>query len=503
METNDFSYHKYIQRVDLATLVEPVTLWEEVAQPDSSLTYECFLCRKKEADSEYVRLLNNEHICINCLLTVQSVRYPEKYQREYVDYLIKKEAKRIARDEYSKKHRNIHSAWCNSLNERNETDRVFQKRDWTESAKDFLSGAISFSFVITLFGVFLVESLRVEIALLGGIATLVFSVLTWLAYMRWSYIDKLANQNEMNWIAANPRPINAEEAVAKWDKNTAEIECPELKDFHDPNAELSAHDRLVLKIFDYWPGYPPFWDYLKSVTKDRDGYRCQVSGCPNRTSLHIHHRISMAKGGSHRPENLVTLCEFHHGLQPELGHERIWGKVRTQFYSMVQAHLRSGRPVRAHVRRKELADQKGLDEIIEYYELSCIDCGAKETEVEIVTHNQEVLVRCLSCSSYWSFQRKLLEETGPQMAEFLTIGSNRGTETIDWNLLSSIRKPHYVKSKKKTKLEKSNSASFSKPREQSKTCPLCGKNLKKLTGRYGLFWGCSGFPDCKYTRNLR
>lgn len=30
-------------------------------------------------------------------------------------------------------------------------------------------------------------------------------------------------------------------------------------------------------------------------------------------------------------------------------------------------------------------------------------------------------------------------------------------------------------------------------------CPRCGGNLVKRTGAYGSFWGCSNYPNCKYT----
>jgi len=33
-------------------------------------------------------------------------------------------------------------------------------------------------------------------------------------------------------------------------------------------------------------------------------------------------------------------------------------------------------------------------------------------------------------------------------------------------------------------------------------CPKCGNVLKKRNGKFGEFWGCSGYPDCKYTRNV-
>jgi hypothetical protein len=33
-------------------------------------------------------------------------------------------------------------------------------------------------------------------------------------------------------------------------------------------------------------------------------------------------------------------------------------------------------------------------------------------------------------------------------------------------------------------------------------CPQCGKALVKRTGKRGAFVGCSGFPKCRFTKNL-
>ena len=35
-----------------------------------------------------------------------------------------------------------------------------------------------------------------------------------------------------------------------------------------------------------------------------------------------------------------------------------------------------------------------------------------------------------------------------------------------------------------------------------KICPACGKEMKKRNGRYGAFWGCTGFPECRHTENI-
>lgn len=33
-------------------------------------------------------------------------------------------------------------------------------------------------------------------------------------------------------------------------------------------------------------------------------------------------------------------------------------------------------------------------------------------------------------------------------------------------------------------------------------CPRCGQILMKRSGRFGEFWGCTGYPECRYTENV-
>jgi hypothetical protein len=44
----------------------------------------------------------------------------------------------------------------------------------------------------------------------------------------------------------------------------------------------------------------------------RDGHQCVIAGCQSRSRLQPHHLIPYSQGGTHDPENLVTLCWFHH-----------------------------------------------------------------------------------------------------------------------------------------------------------------------------------------------
>ncbi|MCB2222516.1 MAG: NERD domain-containing protein [Bacteroidetes bacterium] len=39
--------------------------------------------------------------------------------------------------------------------------------------------------------------------------------------------------------------------------------------------------------------------------------------------------------------------------------------------------------------------------------------------------------------------------------------------------------------------------------EKSRTCPRCGGRLILKDGKYGMFYGCSSFPNCKYTKDYK
>jgi DNA polymerase III epsilon subunit family exonuclease len=37
--------------------------------------------------------------------------------------------------------------------------------------------------------------------------------------------------------------------------------------------------------------------------------------------------------------------------------------------------------------------------------------------------------------------------------------------------------------------------------QNPKICPRCGLRMVHRNGRFGEFWGCSGYPNCRYTEN--
>ena len=51
---------------------------------------------------------------------------------------------------------------------------------------------------------------------------------------------------------------------------------------------------------------------LRRAVLHRDGNRCAADGCNSRYRLQIHHITAWSRGGPTDPENLITLCWFHH-----------------------------------------------------------------------------------------------------------------------------------------------------------------------------------------------
>lgn len=399
-------------------------------------------------------LLLNEgsYLCKTCFDHISSITYPEKYETLRRNYFRDKEALRLARDAFKKScPYGKASVWAASI------------------------GGLSLLLLFFHWWLFFVPVL----CFLGS-----------------HLADKKHNDRINEWNGHYPEPIE-----------------PELRHFHDPLAELSASDYRIIKVFNNWPGYPPFWNYLRDVVLDRDSNRCQVSGCPSRVSLHIHHKTPVSQGGEHVPSNLVTLCDFHHAIEPEMGHERIWGGIKTRYFTVVREHTRHNRAseglhsVRAHVRRLELVLASELETIRQHYSLCCPGCDSDEITIEIAPHGRNVLIVCGSCRQRWSGQRALTEETGPRLAELLVVRRNEGRWKANWDVLatradslfSALRSaPHRSRSAKET--------IKSKTRRPAPECPKCGSPMKLIRPRPGQkwkpFWGCTKYSitGCKGSR---
>ncbi len=51
---------------------------------------------------------------------------------------------------------------------------------------------------------------------------------------------------------------------------------------------------------------------LRRAILSRDGHACTVEGCSSRYRLQIHHTIPYSEGGTTDPDNLATICWYHH-----------------------------------------------------------------------------------------------------------------------------------------------------------------------------------------------
>ncbi len=53
---------------------------------------------------------------------------------------------------------------------------------------------------------------------------------------------------------------------------------------------------------------------LRRAIIHRDHNRCAIAGCGSRNRLQVHHIVPWSRGGPTDPENLITLCWYHHHI---------------------------------------------------------------------------------------------------------------------------------------------------------------------------------------------
>ena len=69
------------------------------------------------------------------------------------------------------------------------------------------------------------------------------------------------------------------------------------------------------------------WIQIRSKIYKRDNWTCQKCGKKCHTDIQCHHSIPESEGGSHIPENLVTLCKSCHiKVENEYNGHRRWDK---------------------------------------------------------------------------------------------------------------------------------------------------------------------------------
>lgn len=443
---SEYNPSKFLSRVNLAQLIERNEAYNESVISEAKSP--CILCGKT-----YTRgiLLNDKSfLCQQCYSEVALISYPERYEALRRHFVMAAEARRLAWEGFR--------------------DRFEYKSE--------ASGLIFFGWASLL------------LAFANPALLILTAILLTVGYSK----NSANKQKTEEWLNRK----------AQWEQSNPAPTEPTLKHFHDPTAQLTQRDRQILKIFNHWPGYPPFWKYLRSVVISRDANRCQVTGCPSRLELHVHHMRPVAEGGAHSPDNLVSLCDFHHALEPEKGHERIWGDIKTRYFTLVCAHERNNRAgdgshrVRAHLRRLQLISLDELHELTKTYGFCCPSCG--ETKVKFFLYGDKNLIKveCPTCQKAVEGPQQLTEETGPLLAEVLGVTRNKGRWKARWDMLSERRSATWgtwsgdtVAAKRKQHKEKVETT------KSAPSCPKCGSPMKVVlprpTDKWKAFWGCTQY----------
>jgi hypothetical protein len=449
---SEFNPSKFLSRVNLAQLIERNEAYNESSVSDAKSP--CILCGT--IYSLGVLLNDKSFLCQQCYSEVSLISYPERYETLRRQFVVATEARRLAWEGFRER---------------------FEHKS-QESVLVFLGWA----------------------SLLLAFANPAFIALTAILLAVGYYKNSINKQKTEEWLNRK----------AQWEQSNPAPQEPTLKHFHDPTADLTQRDRQILEIFNHWPGYPPFWKYLRSVVISRDSNRCQVTGCPSRLELHVHHMRPVADGGAHSPDNLISLCDFHHALEPEKGHERIWGDIKTRYFTLVCAHERSNRategthPVRAHLRRLELITLEELRELTKTYGFCCPHCSETRIKFILYSNKNSIRVECPSCQKATQGPQQLTEETGPLLAEVLSVRRNKGRWKARWDMLSERKNAtwgawsSYAVSEKRKRHKEKIETTKSAP-----SCPKCGSPMKVLrprpTDRWKAFWGCTQYSvtGCK------
>lgn len=441
---SEFNPAKFLSRVRLSELIERNETYNE--NLFSGPKCDCILCEKPQESG--ILLSDKSFLCEACFSEVALISHPEKYELQRRLFLVEKESRRLAWDAFRTKFEYIphHSS-------------------------------------LVFFG--LASILLIFISPAWLMLSLFLLVVGYSKNSADKRETKEWQERKDDWEQRNPAPTE-----------------PALKHFHDPTADLTNRDQKILKVFNHWPGYPPFWKYLRSIVINRDLNMCQVTGCPSRLELHVHHMRPISEGGTHIPDNLVSLCAFHHALEPERGHERIWGDVKTKFFTLVCAHERNNRgssgihQVKAHLRRLELIKPDELQALANKYGFCCPSCGGSKINFDLDKNRNLITAKCPNCNHSTQGPQQLTEETGPLLAEILGVTRNKGRWKARWEMLSE---------RKSTAWGTWSSRSLSHKRKQHKKnietltsappCPICRSSMRlvrpwKKDQKWKPFWGC-------------
>lgn len=351
----------------------------------------CRMCGTNAlSEPDTLRLLNGDCVCAKCQQGIKSYKYPERYQALLDSHTQACTSLMKQRSEYE--------ASLRLAVLRNICDRV------TPVAAS--SGYLLLLAVIPMSCVGWLAKLAVIPVLLLAVLLLVVSVLSALCG---AICRRRVRRSLSLWDSAHPAPAS-----------------PTLRGLFDVEVALTQRDELVKEILAVWPGMPPHWANMRQAAIHRDNRRCQVSGCPSRLKLHVHHKKARCEGGTHQADNLVSLCAFHHAIQPEQHHSGLRDRLDTPYFTLYSERRSDGEAPRVYLKRKRLITEAELSAIMAWHGMTCRACGSPRATVEFKKRLRRIAVQCNSCNAVWTFERKTAEETGPEIAAELCLTKNAG-----------------------------------------------------------------------------
>ena len=238
--------------------------------------------------------------------------------------------------------------------------------------------------------------------------------------------------------------------------------------------------------------YPANWDDIRRNILQRDNHRCQVAGCPSLLRLHVHHKVALQKGGSNEPNNLITLCEFHHALEPEIGHRKIREEINNDRFIFVRGFYRrkpyylGWQYVHPSLRRWKLISINDIEKLIRTFDFYCPNCNRQSIQASLYYERKQIILKCLKCFAGWIGTLQIAEETGPRIAELLTIRNDITSWRTNWSALNATGRFWKVYN----------------------FCPKCGATMHLVrpreNDRWPAFWGCDRFSEthCRGTREI-
>jgi hypothetical protein len=167
-----------------------------------------------------------------------------------------------------------------------------------------------------------------------------------------------SRSDQLEWAFQDYRPPTDKELRTSERPLHELLADPQLPDLRRLNAEptetlsfhlQSEHAQLLadLAAGAAQPGAPSWWNVLGvfhqarriwdrnvepsthrfAPVLERDGYQCQVPDCSAQRELQVHHLRYRSHGGSDDPDNLITLCGWHHQRGEHGDHLRVRGTV--------------------------------------------------------------------------------------------------------------------------------------------------------------------------------